>query len=510
MPTRESYAYDAAGSRCYVYDEQHRLIAIKTLRGISQVTAEYDALGRRVRLTRYNANGEAIADTRFVYDGQRILAEFDALQTPPTLLRYYINGPLYVDEHVLLRNAATGQERYYVLQELYTVAGLANAAGNLAEAYLYDAYGQVRMYDVSGGTPVLVGSSPAGSRYFFTGRELDAVPTATGDRQFYHYRARAYDPRDGRFVQRDPAEYADDANLYEYAGSNPASRTDPSGLEWVQDEKDSNIWIARPGGDKASLKNLVKELMKRNFAVHLKPSEDWACIWPIAPEDATDDKWAQMLAPRYNAGTDMADPIIKPPGSCLRFDVSNLSSEKGASIKAMIAVVPKSDDVAAKFGLTVMNITALADRIKNSSKEGKTPISELIVWGHGSSEETALTTRPGGGDKFEVTLLKDMWRPREQDFARAYAKRGPPRCWFATDAKVRLIGCRTSGLGNAWKRAFGRADQSFGWTLKDLEREPDAEVHFIDIEGKPVQPEVSYPSLEGLYSSSHWREAWMP
>jgi RHS repeat-associated protein len=159
----------------------------------------------------------------------RILAEFDALQTPPTLLRYTIDGPLYVDEHVLVHDAATGQERYYVLQELYTVAGLADAAGSLKEAYLYDAYGQVRMYDLSGGTPVLVSTSPEGNRYFFTGRELDAVPTAMGDRQFYHYRARAYDPRDGWFLQRDPAGYMPGVNLYEYVRSRPGTLVDPSG-----------------------------------------------------------------------------------------------------------------------------------------------------------------------------------------------------------------------------------------------------------------------------------------
>jgi hypothetical protein len=36
-----------------------------------------------------------------------------------------------------------------------------------------------------------------------------------------HYRARSYDPQTGRFLQRDPAQYIDGMNLYEYVASNP-------------------------------------------------------------------------------------------------------------------------------------------------------------------------------------------------------------------------------------------------------------------------------------------------
>jgi len=49
----------------------------------------------------------------------------------------------------------------------------------------------------------------------------------------YDYRAREYDPWHGRFCQRDPAEYADSLNLYEYVRSNPLVSTDPSGRQLV-------------------------------------------------------------------------------------------------------------------------------------------------------------------------------------------------------------------------------------------------------------------------------------
>ena len=47
----------------------------------------------------------------------------------------------------------------------------------------------------------------------------------------YHYRARAYNPAMGRFMQADPIGYGGGSNLYAYVGNNPVNFTDPSGLD---------------------------------------------------------------------------------------------------------------------------------------------------------------------------------------------------------------------------------------------------------------------------------------
>jgi len=52
----------------------------------------------------------------------------------------------------------------------------------------------------------------------------------SGDYQHYTYRARYYDPLEGRFIQKDPIGQKDGINLYSYVQNQPISRRDPSGL----------------------------------------------------------------------------------------------------------------------------------------------------------------------------------------------------------------------------------------------------------------------------------------
>ena len=134
-----------------------------------------------------------------------------------------------------------GQEYYDLPRELYSVAALTDETGAIVEAATYDTYGQVAVYN-GAGQPV--GASPIGNPYYFTGRRLDLLPTASssprrvagGDpqpvaKQVCHYRARAYDPGNGRFLQRDPSGYRDGGCLLEYALSEPVLYVDPQRLE---------------------------------------------------------------------------------------------------------------------------------------------------------------------------------------------------------------------------------------------------------------------------------------
>jgi len=63
----------------------------------------------------------------------------------------------------------------------------------------------------------------SGSRFSYTGQIM------LQEISLYHYKARAYDPGTGRFLQTDPVGYKDDVDLYAYVGVDPVNKSDPSG-----------------------------------------------------------------------------------------------------------------------------------------------------------------------------------------------------------------------------------------------------------------------------------------
>jgi RHS repeat-associated protein len=70
--------------------------------------------------------------------------------------------------------------------------------------------------------------------FAYTGREWDKE---TG---LYYYRARYYEPMDGRFVSKDPIGFRGGINYYAYARGNPILYRDPKGLD-VRVENTSQV-----------------------------------------------------------------------------------------------------------------------------------------------------------------------------------------------------------------------------------------------------------------------------
>jgi RHS repeat-associated protein len=207
------YAYDGSGNltsdgvNTYAYDAENRLVSATT--PTDTVTYTYDALGRRIAKT------SGAGTTRYVYcNRQQVLAEYDG---DDQLLARYVLG--YRMDEPLRRDVpdvpggSTFTSYYYHLDALGSVIALTDAVGTVVDAYLYDVFG----------APAALSS--VGNPYFFTGRRYDA------ETDLYHYRARAYAPVLGRFLQADPSGYSDDVNLYTYVRNNPANYTDPMGRE---------------------------------------------------------------------------------------------------------------------------------------------------------------------------------------------------------------------------------------------------------------------------------------
>ena len=95
-----------------------------------------------------------------------------------------------------------------------SVRALTDGSGQVAAHASYDAYGGIE-------TRVGAIEQP----FAHAGREHDPETGLT------HYRARAYDPATGRFLQEDPIWFeAGDLNVYRLTWNNPLNWTDPSGM----------------------------------------------------------------------------------------------------------------------------------------------------------------------------------------------------------------------------------------------------------------------------------------
>jgi RHS repeat-associated protein len=227
------FTYDSNGSLTrttfgtkqvnYTYDYENRVSSI-TQTGLPNVTYKYDYLGRRIEK---NIGGTV---TKYIYDGDNIIAEYDSAGT---LQAKYVYG-LNIDEPIRLERGAT--ICYYHFDGLGSVTDLSNSVGAQVEHYTYSPFGKTKIYNATG---LKLTDSAYGNYYRFTARQWD------GESGLYYYRARYYDANLGRFLQADPVGYeAGDMNLYRYCGNNGINFLDPSGLEWKKrkDESWKDYW----------------------------------------------------------------------------------------------------------------------------------------------------------------------------------------------------------------------------------------------------------------------------
>ncbi|MBP1684155.1 MAG: repeat-associated core domain protein [Deltaproteobacteria bacterium] len=206
-----TYNYDAAGNLIawhdgsegwqYRYDDGNRLTSATGPDGVW--TYEYDAFGNRVA-----AEHEGVR-TEFVIDPVLgdVVASYNGAGS---LIAQYVHGL-----GLASRIDAAGTSHYYDFDAIGHTSELTDASGTAVNRYAYLPYGEPLLRTESLDNP-----------FQYVG-ELGVMTEIYG---LHMMGARYYDPRDGRFVQRDPLGLVSGTNLYAYVNNSPVEAVDPSGF----------------------------------------------------------------------------------------------------------------------------------------------------------------------------------------------------------------------------------------------------------------------------------------
>ncbi|WP_298084431.1 RHS repeat-associated core domain-containing protein [uncultured Akkermansia sp.] len=212
--------YDASGNQTLIrtstgiwtvaYNAANRAVSFTSRDGATVVECGYDYQGRRY-MKKVTQNGTVTSHERYLYRGYLQIAALDMLNSR-NVLRTLLWDPL---EPTATRPLALAQDASlycYGMDFNKNVTEVFDAQGNVAAAYDYSPYGQ------AASTGDLV--QPVQWSSEMNDHELALV--------YYNYRY--YNPRDGRWINRDPITEQGGWNLYAFLGNSTQDQVDALGL----------------------------------------------------------------------------------------------------------------------------------------------------------------------------------------------------------------------------------------------------------------------------------------
>ena len=277
----------------YTWDPENRLIKAELTNKTDKrtITFKYDPFGRRTeKQTTITTNGNTkTTTTNYIYDNDNIAVETTATTengTTTNTTTNYTHG-ITTDEHLAMER--NGQYYYYHTDGLGSTTAITDNNGNTVQSYSYTTFGIPRQ------------TTDFKNSYTFTGREWDR------ETALHYYRARYYDPVEGRFISRDPISFAGgDVNLYGYVQGNPVNWVDPDGLIAIP-------WISVP---------LIPITGKPNF---IKPGPGPDPVEWLKNNYNSDNLVVQAW--RYWTGKPMLNPEIPIPIQMAKGGIQNKANE---------------------------------------------------------------------------------------------------------------------------------------------------------------------------------------
>ncbi len=303
--------YDANGNLTgdalwsYTYDEENRLITMEETSAAATagfpdttITFKYDHLGRRVE-KKVVRGTTTESHLRFVWRGWLLVAELNAA-SDNARVKTYTWGPdvsgslggaggnggvLIMKDHT-----STVNESFYPAYDARgNVTGLIDTSGNLDAAYEYDPFGKLIRY---------AGPRRASMSLLYGTKYTDM------ESGLIYYGHRYYDPRQGRFINRDPIEEEGGINLYGFVGNSPVNGLDFLGLC----ERGGDIFPMGTDG----VENCEDYYDLQPFVIDGNPTEEDLMIWALQ-DDQTERLIEQLnsqdLNRQNNVDTENNSPV---------------------------------------------------------------------------------------------------------------------------------------------------------------------------------------------------------